>query len=100
LQALIKYSDLALICLQEIHLHPSRALILSGFTAHRYDHLDRERSVEGQLSRSRTASTVHRYIYIYIALAIPVSSANLTNLIAQLPPPLILLEDFNAKNFL
>jgi hypothetical protein len=38
-------------------------------------------------------------VYIY-SLAIPVSSANLTNLIAQLPPPLILLGDFNAKNFL
>jgi hypothetical protein len=37
---------------------------------------------------------------IYLPPVIPVSPADLTNLISQLPPPFILLGDFNTKNIL
>jgi hypothetical protein len=37
---------------------------------------------------------------VYLPPAIPVSLAYLTNLISQLPPPFILLGDFNARNIL
>jgi hypothetical protein len=37
---------------------------------------------------------------IYLPPVVPVSPADLTNLISQLPPPFILLGDFNARNIL
>jgi hypothetical protein len=37
---------------------------------------------------------------IYLPPSLTVSAEELTNLIPQLPPPLILLGDFNAKNIL
>jgi hypothetical protein len=40
LQALIPYHDLAIICLEDINLHPSLALNMHNFAGHHYDHPD------------------------------------------------------------
>jgi exonuclease III len=56
IQASIQHSDPAIIGLQETHSRPSHSLNLSGFTAHRYYHTDRE-GVSGG-----TAILVRHYI--------------------------------------
>jgi hypothetical protein len=47
---LIQHRDPTIICHEETHLRPSHSLNLCGFTAHPYDHPDRQTGpVEGRL---------------------------------------------------
>jgi hypothetical protein len=102
LQALIQCHNPAIICL--------------------YNHPDDERTSEGMtiivkdciycilvpLHSLLQLSAVHMHLpnlyfavcNIYLSPAILLCPDNLTSLISQLPPPFILLDDFNAKNIL
>jgi hypothetical protein len=120
LQALIYCCNLAIICLQETHVHHPHALNLCSYNAHPYDHPDSKAAI------GRTAIivkdciccvpvTFHSLLQVivvcmhllslfftlcnsYLPPAVPVSPASPTSLILQLSLPLILVSDFNAMD--
>jgi exonuclease III len=120
LQALIHGPNPAVVYLKETHLRPSDALCLRGYTTHRYDQPGGERASE------MTAVLMKDCIYclpvsfrsplqviavpvhlpnlhfslcdVNLPLVITARRADLANLLSQLPPPFILLGDFNARH--